>query len=790
MFKNYFKIAWRHFRNNKIFSFINILGLSLGLTSSLLIFLWIRDERSIDHFHKNGNRLYILYEQQMVDGKRGAGYYTPGLLSAELKKFIPEVEYASGFMPSDGITFEASGKILKESGCFADSDYFKMFSYPLLQGTTSTALNTPASMAISNRMAEQFFGSAQTAIGKTIRYKNTKGFTVTAVFADLPDNVSQKFDFAINWMAMLDEYSLFKDWRNNSPQTYMLLHENARPALVKAKIKKFLDGYNKTQNANFQLRLGMQLYHETYLHAHFEDGEIEGGRIEYVRLFSLVAIFLLLIACINFMNLTTARSAKRTKEIGIRKVSGAVRGSLIRQFLNEAMLITLLSVLFSVLLVNLLLPSFNLLTGKQIHFPFSDPDFWIALAVITMITGLISGSYPALFLSSFKPIQVLKGPLKFSGSTILFRKGLVVFQFVLSIVLIIGTIVVSEQINYVQHANLGYDRENLLYIDVEGELAKQYDVFKEESLRSPGIKNISSLSEVPAHIGGTITATVKWSGRDPDKNTMFTITAAGYDFVKTMDLKLLAGRDFSASFPSDSAGYLVNESAAALMNYRDPVGKPLELWGKKGTIIGVVKDFHLTSLQEPMSPLIVQLSGSWPGRCILVRTVAGKTDMAIASMEKIAKDLNPKFPFTYHFTDEEYQKLYKSEDIVSSLSDYFAALAIFISCMGLLGLAMFTAEQRRKEIGIRKVLGASVMSLFSLLSREFILLVMIALLIASPLAWTVMHNWLMDYAYRIHIGGWIFGFAGLMAIFIALLTVSFQALKSAFMNPVKSLRTE
>ena len=790
MLKNYFKVAWRNIRNNKAFSAINIAGLALGMTCSLLILLWVRDERNVDDFHANGKSLYILYEREYADGKMVAGYWTPGLLAPTLKKDIPEVEYASGIINGDGTTFEAGGKIIKQDGIYADSDYFKMLSYPLLLGDAETALNRPEAISISDKMARRFFGGAQAAMGKTIRYQNSRDFTVTAVFADIPGSASQKFDFVINWIAVLQDNGWLKDWSNNSPATIMMLRPGANAAVVQSKLKKFLNTYNHSFTANFWLQLNMQPYNELYLHSNFVNGEISGGRIEYVRLFSLVAFFILAIACINFMNLTTARSAKRGKEIGIRKVAGAVRISLVSQFLSEAVFTTGVAVLLSVLLVNGLLPFFNTLTGKHIVFPFSNYAFWLELAGLTIVTGLIAGSYPAVVLSGFKPIQVLKGALKFSGSSLLFRRGLVVFQFILSIVLVIGTIVVARQSDYLQHADLGFNKENLLYIPLEGDLGKHYQVFRQQAMDIPGVKAVTCLSSSPTGIGGNVTGTVNWTGKDPNASPQFTVTAAGYDFVKTMQLTLLQGRDFSRNFVSDSTAYLVNEETLKILKYKDPIGKPLELWGVKGVIIGVLKDFHLTSLHERINPLIVQLSDANNGGNILVRTAAADTKGALAGLEKISKGLNPKFPFNYYFVDEQYQKLYKSEAIVSSLTNCFAILAIFISCLGLLGLVMFTAEQRVREIGIRKVLGASIFSLFTLLSSEFLVLVLVALLIASPLAWWAAHAWLQDYPYQAAVEWWIFGLAGALALFVALATVSVQALKAALENPVNSLRSE
>jgi putative ABC transport system permease protein len=790
MIRNFFRIGWRAIKNNKAFSLINILGLALGLTCSLLIFLWVQDERSMDNFHANGDRLYTVFERVYMDGKINAGYNTPGPLAPELKRLIPEIEFASGLAMPDKLSFEAGEKIIKMEGGFADSDYFKMFSYPLLEGSPLTALSSPVSVAISDKMAKQFFGNASAALGKTIRCENKKELSVTAVFADCPSNVSQKFDFLINWPTLQELNPTIKNWNMNGPNTVLLLKPGADPMAVRRKIKKFLDGYNTEQTDSYRIELDMQLFGDKYLHSNFKNGRNEGGRIEYIRIFSLVAVFILLIACINFMNLTTALSGKRSKEIGIRKVAGALRFSLVRQFLGEALFITSLSVLLSLIGVSLVLPLFNQWTGKQIELPDNNSYFWVGLAALTLVTGLIAGSYPALLLSSFKPIRVLKGTLLFSQTAGMLRKGLVVFQFVLSIVLIVGTLIISKQVNYVQQFNLGYDRQNLLYIPLEGELASKFELFSQLALKTQGIQSISRIStQSPSNIENQIGG-VFWEGKDPNATPMFTQAATGYDFVKTMDLQLLEGRDFSRDFPSDSVGYIVNEAALKIINYKNPIGRSLTQWGKKGRIIGVLKDFHYTSLHEPIKPLIIRMAVARNHGSALIRTSPGKTTQALAGLEKIAKTLNPEFSFTYSFSDEEYQHLYKSEQVVNRLSNAFAALAIFISCMGLLGLAMFTAERRNKEISIRKVLGASTAVLFILLSGEFLLLVLLALVIAIPIAWLSMNDWLLNFAYRIHIEWWIFGLAGAISILIALATVSFQAITAAMVNPIKSLRLE
>jgi putative ABC transport system permease protein len=789
MIRNYFLVAIRNLARNKIFSFINIIGLGLGMACSLLIMLWVQDEKSIDSFHKHKDSLYYVYEQQFFDGKIEAGYYTPGLLGPELKKKIPEIEMGVNYSEGDHLTFQKEDKILKETGSYSSADFFNMFSFPLLAGKATSALSDPSSMAISKKMATQFFGSPQAALGKTLRCENKTDFKVSAVFDDVPDNSSVKFDFLINWDYFLDQNSWAKDWGNNGPATLVMLRSDANPLQVSMKIRKFLDAYNKEQDKTFHIELAMQKFDQQYLHSDFKNGELVGGRIEYVNLFSIIAVFILMIACINFMNLTTARSVKRSKEIGVRKVIGAERGALIRQFIGESILIALLAAIAAFIIAAALLPVFNVLTEKSISFPFQNPLFWIEWIGLVLVTGLFSGSYPALYLSSFSPIRVLKGKMKFSTGALYFRKGLVIFQFTLSIALISGTMVVSRQVNYIQNKDLGFNRENLINLPIEGELRDKYTLFKDQALNIPGVISVTRMSETPTSIS-SLTGGVDWDAKDPNARPMFAQAAVGLDFVKAMGIEIAEGRDFSKDFATDSSGYLINESALRRIGYKNPIGKRLTFWGKKGTIVGVLKDFHFLTLRLPITPLILRLGDKDSYGTVVIKTEAAKTPGVLAKLELLYKNLNPQFPFSYTFSSEEFKKLYKTEQVIGKLSNYFAFLAIFISCLGLLGLAMFTAEQRTKEIGIRKVLGASIVRVFTLLSKEFLWLVAISFLISTPLSWWAMSQWLKDYTYRTDLSAWIFAGSGLLAAVIAFMTISFQATKAALANPVKSLRTE
>jgi putative ABC transport system permease protein len=789
MLKNYLLTAWRNFWKNRTFSFINTAGLALGMTCSLLIMLWIQDERKVDKFHANDDNLYSVFERQYYDGKIEAFHGTPGVLAEEMKKVLPEVKYGANMSWSDKVAFAAGDRIIKQEGIAVGKDFFNIFSFPLIKGKPETALNSPVSIAISRKMANSLFGSPDKAFGNTLRYQDDKELKVTAVYEDIGFASSIKADYFLNWDLFLQGNSWAKEWGNNGPRAFLVLKDGTDPVKFDKKITRFLDNYNKEQGPNFRIELGIQRFSDIYLHGKFKNGKIVGGRIEYVRLFSIVAIFILLIACINFMNLTTARSIKRSKEIGIRKVVGAVRPALIKQFIGEAVLLTLFSLVIALLIAYLLLPVFNGVTNKQIEFPVTSVQFWLTILTLSLLTGVLAGSYPALFLSAFQPVRVLKGQMKFGSGAAWFRKGLVVFQFTLSTVLIIGMIVISKQIKYIQTTNLGYDRENLIYIPIEGEYKVNYERFKNEAMALPEIMNVSRISQAPTSIENG-TGGVEWEGKDPNVTPMFTQASAGYNFVKTMHLKLLAGREFSRDFLTDSVAYLINESAAAKMNMKDPVGQPLTFWGKKGRIVGLLKDFHINSLHMPINPLILHFSETEPWGVMLVRIKPQKTHEALAGLEKISRRLNPQFPFTYDFSDELYKKMYQTEQTVNGLSGYFAFLAIFISCLGLLGLTIFTAEQRIREMGIRKVLGASITSIFTLLSKEFLILVSIALLIAFPLAWWIMNDWLQDFTYHININAWVFVLAALISLAIAFSTISFHAIKAALMNPVKSLRTE
>jgi putative ABC transport system permease protein len=787
MFKNYIKIAWRTMLGNKGFSAINIFGLALGLTCSLLIMLWLKDEMAMDRFHANDKRIFRVMENQFYEGSISTFSSTPGILAENIVKDVPEIEMASQMLWEEEPLFTVGDKFDKEKGRYVQKDFLRIFSYKLIKGDPSTALARPDAIVLSQKLADKYFKGVD-PVGKMMQVNDTSSFMVTGVLAELPKETSLKFDFLISYEHWLKANSWAREWGNNGPRCYVMLKPNTTVEKVNAKIKDYI----KTKNKESNVQLFLQNYGESYLYSDWKEGKQNGGRIEYVRIFSIVAIIILVIACINFMNLATARSMRRAREIGVRKVVGAGKGQLIGQFMGESLMISFFAMILSLAITFFILPAFNNLTGKQLSLNFADPAFILLVTGLVIVAGFFSGSYPALFMSSFNPIVVLKGALKLNPGSAWFRKGLVVFQFALSILLILGMIVIYRQVNYIHNKNLGFQKENLLYMPLEGALSKTYPAFKMELMKQPGIMSVSSSGHSPIQVGSS-TMGVRWPGKDTTKLLLFSNTPINYDYVKTMGIQLIAGRDFSPGYGLDSNNYLVNEAAAARIGYKEPVGKELTMWGDKGTIIGLMKDYHHNSLHVPIEPLIIRLhKESWGPLWgnILVRTEAGKTKEAIASMEKVFRQFNPGYPFKYYFTDDELANNYKAEHTVSKLSRYFAFLAIFISCLGLFGLVTFTVEQRVKEIGVRKVLGASVPGIVRMLSKDFLRLVLIAAVISFPIAWWAMNKWLADFAYRINVGWEAFAIAGMAALMIALLTVSFQAIKAAVANPVRALRSE
>ncbi|GAB3953701.1 ABC transporter permease [Spirosoma harenae] len=786
MLSNYVKIAIRSLLKHKLFSLINILGLALGMACSLLISLWVKDELSYDRFLPDADRICFVRVnfQHPVTGEIGTNSVTPGPLQEVIAKDVPEVAAVTKVNYGPELLIKVGEKSAKEKGRYATDGFFDVFDLPATAGNPKTALSQTNQIVITQKIATKYFPKGS-ALGKTLQLDNGKFYVVGAVIQDIPHNASLQFDWLVNWK--VQEQDWMKTWGNNSFYTYVRLKPHTTIAQAELAMKGL---YGRYGGKNFEDgRPSLQPITDLHLYADYKDGKPVGGRIEYVRVFAIVALFILLIACINFMNLATARSATRAKEVGVRKVVGALRASLIGQFLSESILTSLVAAILALLLVWYVLPPFNSLFGKQLSLDLTDPIIWLITVGLVLITGFLSGSYPALFLSSLQPIKILKGRLQFGRGPAFFRRALVVFQFSLSIFLIVGMLAIGKQMDYLRTKNLGLDRENVLYWPIEGFTdAKRFDAFLQEVTRQPSIASATTAGSLPVNIQSS-SGDLNWPGKDPNQNSNASAMYVGSNFTQTLNITLVDGRDFRADSPADSSSYIINEATARMMNMKDPVGKEVQFWMGKGRIIGLMKDFHLQSLHQAIMPLILCFNYQNTSY-LLVKTRAGQTSQALADMEKISKEFNPNYPFDFHFLDEEYENMYRSEQQVSALVNYFGIIAILISCLGLFALAAFTAEQRTKEIGVRKVLGASVSHIVSMLSTDFLKLVIIALLFASPLAWWALDKWLGSFAYQTELSWWIFALAGILAIVIAFLTVSYQSIKAATVNPVKSLRSE
>lgn len=789
MFKSHLKIAWRNIRKNKVFSILNIVGLATGLLCSLLIFLWVTDELAVDNYHENIDQLYSVYQRQIYEGRIDAGYHTPPVLYRELKLKIPEIEKVSPMSWESTKTFSRDEKIFKKNGFFVGEDYFDMFSVEFLEGSVASAMDSPDDVAISEEMAKVFFGGAKNAIGQSLTYENGSRLKVSAVFKDAASSNSNKSDFYLHWDIFIRENSWASDITNSGCATFLMLSKNADSGEVNAKLKDFMTPYLAEEKNIAKMELALQPFGESYLNNDFENGVISGGRIENVRIFGFIAFFILMLACINFMNLASAASLKRAKEVGVRKSLGAKKGSLISQFLGEAILLSLISGVLSLVLIVLALPVFNELANKDLSIFNLSWLSWLGIFGIVLFTGLLSGSYPAFIISSFKAIDVFKsnGNSNFSSTRV--RKGLVVFQFALTIILISGMLITSRQINYIKNQNLGFDRHNVLVFPFQGDSTRLFSGFKERALQLPGVESMTISSNIPMGFSNGFTD-VQWPGKAENDPTVFMTMAVGSDFVETWGTEMLIGTYFSDSSVADDSGYIVNETALKAMGIENPIGKPISFWDREGSIVGVMKDFPINTVKTVISPLVIRNGEDENRGNALVRISPENVGQTVKSIENLYAKVQPEVPFEYQFSDVRYDDMYRSETIFFRLSKYFSLIAIFISCLGLFGLVMFTAQQKVKEIGIRKVLGASASKITSLLVKDFLKLVVLGIAIGSPVAWYFMDKWLTNYEYRIDMPWWAFGVAAVLVVAIALFTVSFKTIKAANVNPVKSLRTE
>jgi len=793
MLKNYFKTAVRNLFKNKASSLINIGGLATGMAVAMLIGLWIYDELSFDKSNKNYDRIAQVWQFVTFDKDKGKASYNvmPIPLAEELRSKYPDFKYVSLSNHNSSLILTSGEKKFAESGNYVQPDFTEMISLKMLAGNHN-GLKDINSIMLSKSLAENFFGS-ENPINKIIKINNKLNVKVTGVYEDFPDNNSFKDVF---FLAPWDLYETNNDWvkkaknewDNNSFQIYAQLKDNADFKKVSAKIKDIR--VKRSEPPAYRPEFFLHPMSRWHLYLDFKNGVNTGGLIQFVWLFAIIGIFVLLLACINFMNLSTARSEKRAKEVGIRKAIGSLRKQLIFQFFSESLLVVIIAFILSLLLAQLILPFFNGMAGKKMNILWSNPLFWIMGIGFSLLTGLIAGSYPALYLSSFQPVKVLKGTFKAGRLAAIPRKVLVVLQFTVSVTLIIGTIVVFRQVQYAKNLPVGYNRSGLIEINMNTpELIKHYDALRNSLLNTGAVYDVSQSScSITGQNGGT--TDISWKGKSPDMHPLVMSNSISHEFGKVVGWHLSRGRDFSRDFATDSASIILTESAVNLMGFKKPLDEFVKYHGRDYKVIGVINNMIRESPFEPVKPTIFTVNYHNVSVINIKLTPQLGTSEALGKVENIFKKYNPASPFTYTFVDEEFAKKFGDEERIGKLSTFFAMLAIFISCLGLFGLASFVAEQRTKEIGVRKVLGASVLNVWGLLSKEFIMLVSISLIIAIPIAYYFMSNWLLNYEYRTALSWWIFLVAGVCAITITILTVSFQAIKAAIANPVKSLRSE
>ncbi|MBS1576301.1 MAG: ABC transporter permease [Bacteroidetes bacterium] len=786
MLRNFFIIAWRNLVRKKSFSFINITGLAIGMAAAMLILLWIQHEVSYDNFHTKGDRIYQVWNRYTINGQTDCWKNTPFPMAAAIAQDYPEVEKTTRVIFMPPVKIDVGEKKFYGRGSIVDSSFLDIFTFSAVKGSKTGALNDPSSMVLTDKLAKTIFGS-EDPVGKVLKIDNDDNFKVTAVVKDPPTNSQFQFEFLLPASFLRIKGNEDNNWSNNSPLTYVLLKKESSLASIQSKIKTIRAKYDKEDPKMEAFLYPMSRWR---LHSSFENGKETGGRIEIVRLFSIIAGFILLIACINFMNLSTARSEKRAKEVGIRKVVGAQKKSLITQFLGESVLLASIAGVIALVIVHLTLPSFNHLVDKKLFLDFSDPFFWIAVTAFIVLTGVLAGSYPAVFLSSFRPALVLKGNIKSAKALITPRKILVVTQFSFAIVLIIATIIVRQQIQKAQDRQVGYAKNNLVYHFTEGQSDKNYMMIKNELLANGTAISVTKTSS-PITEGWSNSWSIEWPGKDPKDKTVFNTFNADDAAVKTLGLQLIEGRDFDLKdFPTDSTAALLNESAVKHMGLKQPLGQIIKNNGIDWHVIGVIKDFILTSPYHPVEPMFISGAKAWFNVIHIRLNDKNPIGKNTASLKNTLIKYNPDYQPNYRFADEEYAKKFDDEKRTGTLASLFAFLTILISCLGLFGLSSYMAENRIKEIGVRKVLGASVTSIATLLSKDFLKPVLIAFVIAAPVAWWAMNKWLQSYPYRVSIHWWVFAIAGLAAVVIALLTVGYQAIKAAMSNPVKSLRTE
>jgi len=789
MITNYLKIAWRNLVRNKLYSIINIGGLAVGMAISFMLLLYVYNEFEFDKFNVNSDRLYEMLVNQSANNKITTGWSTPLLLAPALQTDFPEVEKAARTNWTDDILMNYKDKSLKIGTLAADASLLDMFSFDFVYGNKHDALAGQSSIVLTQSAAMAIFGNSN-PIGQVIKYDNQYPLKVSAVIKDNPKNSSFKFKALISWQTLEAQQPWMKQsgWGNYTVTTYVLLKPGVALSAVNSKFKNAIAHYDPKNKDN---ELFIYPFAKLHLYSEFKNGvNTGGGSIEYVKLFLLLAIVILIIACINFMNLSTAQSERRAREVGVRKAVGARRFALIQQFLSESMLMALLAFIISLLLISSLLKFFNDIINIHLELPYTNLWAWVAALSVTLFTGLVAGSYPALFLSSFKPVKVLKGQLTTSKTTVRPRQVLVVVQFTFAICLILSSIFIYKQLNYIKNRPVGYDQNGLVEMPIEGNLDKKFDSFRQEAINAGAITDAAVTSGSITNYGGT-TWNVTWAGQLPGEDKLhIDQIAVTYHFVDTYGLHIVEGRDFAIGHPADSAAIILNESAVKLMRFKQPIGQLVKWQGAQRRVVGVIKDFVWGSPYEPVKPAIIGFMKEWNNEAGLRLNPNAPVSKSLATLQAIYKKYNPAYPFEYKFTDESFGKKFRTEKLLGTMSTGFTCLAIIISCLGLFGLASFSAGQRKKEIGIRKVLGATISDLWLKLSQEFIKLVLISFALGSVISWYNIQKWLGKYTYHTTLSIWVFAATMLISILICLITVSWQAVKAALMNPAKSLKSE
>ena len=790
MFKSYLKATLRNLWKNKTYSFLNIFGLAIGIVCAGVIFLWVEDEVNFDSTYVKRNRLYSLQANWDYEGNIRTFASTPGLAGPAVKDEIPGIANTcrmTDFTPS--LLFSIGEKLVYASGKYADASLFDMFTLPFVEGNAKTAFKDLNTMVITQKTAKKFFGEDKNVVGRRVKVDNQQEYEITGVVKDLPENSTLQFEWVMPFQIYFQQRKeALSDWLSNSPYTYVELEPNADPAAIDKKLYNFIQQKNP-QAINHLFLFSMN---DWRLRGNFENGKQVGGRITYVRMFSLIAWIILLIACINFMNLATARSEKRAREVGVRKVMGAGKRGLIAQFIGEALLMAMFSCILAVLIIWMVLPAANALMGKNLTLGLQKPLHILALLLITLICGLVAGSYPSLYLSSFNAVAVLKGLKTKTGGAAFIRKGLVILQFSISIMLIICTAIIYQQIQHVKSRDLGFNKEHLLSIDLKANMLNNFSAIRQDLLNTGMVENVA-LSDHPTIYGGNNTGALKWQGKPENSDILISTRLASSGFISTMGMQLIEGRDFNPA-NTDSLNVIITASLAKMMGEGSALGKKIEAPTNGPTLFltvtGVVKDYVYGDMYAAPDPVMFYNITQF-GNIMYLR-LKGTADpvKAVAAIEKVITKANPGYPFEYTFVDDQFNDMFQAEMLVNRLSRVFAGLAIIISCLGLFGLAAYTAERRTKEIGIRKVLGASVAGITSLLSRDFLQLVIISCAVAFPLAWWAMSSWLQQYAYRVSIHWWVFLLAGIAAVIISLITISFQSVRAALANPVESLKAE